>query len=294
MSRLSPHFAHRSFAALVALLAATVVAGCSVPAPEGDAPLRYRDLIFSGVTSTTGVAYGAAPLADGSTQQLTMDLYQPTGDTERYRPVMIWIHGGYFRYGSSSDTDVTTLAKRFAQRGYVTASLNYRLLGTNCSAENFEDGCTTAAFAASSDAKAAVRWFRAHADEYRIDPDAIAIGGSSAGAITSILVASTANSAGDSGNPGYSNAVNCAVSISGALPTNLTFGKGDAPILFWHGTADTIVPYDWAVDNVDYMNSHGLIAVLRNVTGAGHVPFATYGDDMDEQARNFVFRAMGL
>jgi acetyl esterase/lipase len=293
---MSPRAPRRVCAGLLAFVAAALLAGCTVPAPEGAAPLRHRDLLFTDLSVQKGVAYGQAPLTDGTPQQLTMDTYQPAGDTARDRPLIIWAHGGSFRAGSSSATDVTTFARRFAQRGYVSASINYRLLATDtvCAGANYADSCTTAALGAAEDFKAAIRWFRAHADEYRIDPNAIVIGGTSAGAIAAVLASATSNTPGASGNPGYSNQVNAAISISGGSPTNLIFGKTDAPILFWHGTADTTVPYTWATSNVEAMIDTNLIAILRNVQGAGHVPFAQYGDDMDEQARNFAFRVLGL
>ncbi|MBO9533425.1 MAG: alpha/beta hydrolase [Solirubrobacteraceae bacterium] len=281
--------------ALLAVAATVLVAGCTVPAPEGAAPLRYRDLIYT-ESVTKNVTYGQAALADGTQQTLTMDIYQPTGETEKYRPVIIWAHGGSFAVGSSTSGDVVTLATRAARRGYVSASINYRLLakGVTCAGANYPDVCVNAAFAASDDLKAAVRYFRAHAEELRIDPDAIIVGGTSAGAIAAVLTAATPNSAGASGNPGFPQKVNAAISISGGSPTNLIFGKGDAPILFWHGTADNVVPYSWATSNVEAMTDKNLIAILRNVQGAGHVPFSQYGDDMDEQARNFAYRVLGL
>ncbi len=273
---------------LLALVTAVLVAGCTVPPPEGAAPLRYRDLIFNDVSVTKDVVYTQAPAVGGGTQPLTMDVYQPAGDTETARPVIIWAHGGYFAAGSSTNTDVATLARNFAQRGYVAVSINYRLLaaGLGCNGDKWTGGCIDAAFAAADDLQAAVDYVAAHTTELRVNRGEIAVGGTSAGAIAAVLVSATGATGGKD--------VSAAVSISGGVPPIVKVGDGVAPVLFWHGTADTVVPYSWAVSNVQAMNQGQQIAILRNVKGAGHVPFAQYGTDMDEQSRNFLYRALGL
>src|SRR5947207_319348 len=78
------------------------------------------------------------------------------------------------------------LAPIYAKLGYVFASSNYRLLtahGCNATSGVAPD-CYAAAVAAIHDAQAAVRWLRANAAQYRIDPNRIGVGGESAGAIT--------------------------------------------------------------------------------------------------------------
>src|SRR4051812_16386227 len=80
---------------------------------------RYLDYIFP-VTMTT-VTYSLP-------YSLQMDIYQPTGDTSSARPLIILAHGGSFISGTKSDDPtIDSLCKRFAERGYVTASIDYRL-----------------------------------------------------------------------------------------------------------------------------------------------------------------------
>ena len=111
------------------------------------------------------------------------------------------------------------LANTFAKLGYVSASINYRLLATSpCSGSNVSANCITAAMAAQHDAQAAVRWFRANASTYGIDPTRIGIGGSSAGAVTAIEVGINSDDPGDSGNPGFSSKVGGFMSLSGGIP----------------------------------------------------------------------------
>ena len=85
-------------AAIVAgLLALTAPGG---PAGAQAAGVRYRDAVFTDVSVTEAIAYGAAPDEDGNQQTLLLDLYQPTGDTATNRPTMILAHGGGFAEGS--------------------------------------------------------------------------------------------------------------------------------------------------------------------------------------------------
>jgi acetyl esterase/lipase len=86
---------------------------------------RYLDTIFPDVTTISNVVYTTT--AGGSSDTLLLDIYQPTADTACLRHLVIWVHGGAFFQGSKNDGDVEFLSKRFAQRGYVCASINYRL-----------------------------------------------------------------------------------------------------------------------------------------------------------------------
>ena len=86
------------------------------------------------------------------------------------------------------------------------------------------------------DADASIAWLRAHSDEYRIDPQAIAAGGYSAGAVNSLNLAYLP---GELGPP--TSRIAAAISIAG-----LTVGtpeKGEPPSLVLHGLDDTVVPY---------------------------------------------------
>ena len=202
------HRRPRPLHALVpALLALALLAGCTVSRPEGPSPLRYRDAVFTAVDRTNDIQYGSAPDRAGNPEALKLDLYQPSGDTIAKRPVLIWIHGGGFIQGDKASG--STIATYFAKLGYVTASINYRLLAPGgCAGEReLPPGCEEAALGAQHDAQAAVRWFRAHAAQYRIDPERIASGGGSAGAITSILAGTHSEDPGDSGNPGFSSRI---------------------------------------------------------------------------------------
>jgi acetyl esterase/lipase len=258
-----------------------------VAKPAGASPLRYRDAVFPRVSVTRDIQYGTAPDAAGNPVPLTLDLYAPTGDRVRSRPAVEWIHGGGFRTGSKSNRNVVELATAFAQRGYVAVSINYRLLaaGVVCGGTTpTPPACVGAAVAARDDAQVAVQWLRANAKRLRIDPHRVAAGGTSAGAVTSLLLAT--------GPTDRSTAIGAAVSISGTLPGG-QFTKADAPTLFFHGTADRTVPYAGGRATADAMAAAGIPVVFETLQGAGHVPWQ-YRSRYITQSAYFFYHHLGL
>jgi predicted esterase len=275
------------------LVAAALMAGCTIPRPPGDAPLRYRDVVFDGVSKSADLRYGTAPDLQGNPVPLKLDLYQPTGDTVARRPVIVWVHGGGFSGGDKiSGADWATA---FARRGYVAVSLGYRLLATGpCGGSGpVPEHCYTAAYAAQHDAQAAVRWLRSHAAFLGIDPDRIAMAGESAGAVTSLLVGWRSDDPGTSGNPGQPSHIRAAISVAGGLPINDHIGAGDAPAMFFHGTSDPTVPLSWAASNVTEMFRRGLLAPIRTFD-AGHSLFAQHRNTIHEQSDYFLYFMMDL
>ena len=146
---------------------------------------------------------------------------------------------------------------------------------------------------AQHDAQAAVRFLRANAATYGIDPTRIAIKGVSAGAITALHVGFNPEDPGTSGNPEFPSTVRAAVSISGAKKLG-TADAGDASSLLLHGTDDTVVPYQWAVDTYDEATAAQLTTYLTSFDGSGHAPYSDHGTEMFEQTRNFLYWEMDL
>jgi acetyl esterase/lipase len=136
--------------------------------------------------SWTDVAYANASSAE------KMDIYLP--DTTGPYPVIIVIHGGGFSGGDKNGQELNSIKEAALNRGYAVVSINYRL-------------SSEAKFPAQiNDVKAAIRYIRANADKYNINPDEIAVMGSSAGA----YLAALAGTSGDvkelqDSNLGYSN-----------------------------------------------------------------------------------------
>jgi predicted esterase len=280
---------------LAVVLSLSLLAGCTVPRPPGDSPLRYRDQVFTNFTVTRDLQYGSAPHQEtGNPVALRLDIYQPTGDTETRRPVLIWVHGGGYSAGDKASGVATDIGPTFARLGYVVASINYRLISSGCGGSNIGPECVIAAFNAQHDAQAAVRWLRANAAAYRIDPTRIAMGGESAGAITSTLVGLRPDDPGDSGNPGFPSNIGAFVSISGGFPGGVFASAGDAPGLLFHGTADGIVPSQWSVDTAVAMLRVGVPAFLQLQEGAGHVPYVQFRNLFVEQTDYFLYAFLDL
>ncbi|MFP4500779.1 MAG: alpha/beta hydrolase fold domain-containing protein [Candidatus Hydrogenedentota bacterium] len=123
--------------------------------------------IPEGVVERTDIDYGREGV------EPLLDLYYPA-NIEEPAPGLIFIHGG--SWSSGGKTDYKLYTTHFAKLGYVTASISYRLKGE-------------AKYpAAIEDAKCAVRWMRAHAEQLHVDPERIAVIGGSAGGHLSMLV----------------------------------------------------------------------------------------------------------
>lgn len=219
--------------------------------------VRYKDEVFTEFDAQKNLSYSSK---GGRDYQL--DLYEPKGDVEVQRPAVIWIHGGGFVGGSKEI--MAPYAQSFAKRGYVAITINYRL----------EEGQPVPVLKnmpdlsgfikqdlvknAETDAQTAVRWLRTNAQTYRVDPDKIFVGGSSAGAITALLVGYDYENAPSSEYPGVAQAVSGVVSIAGATdPTTLS--KDDPRLIMFHGDQDRVVPYSFALKVKDVAVDLGII-----------------------------------
>jgi acetyl esterase/lipase len=256
---------------------ASSAAACDAPAAPTP-PGRYLEEVFGAVDVTRDLQYGAAPDEDGVTEPLRLDLFQPAGDTSTLRPAIVWVHGGGFSGGNRGLEEGN--ATSFAQRGYVTVSISYRLRSGDIG---------QAITDAKHDAQAAVRWLRSHATEYGIDPDRIAIGGTSAGAITALLVGNDPEDPGTSGNPGFRSDVQAAVSISGF---GGSYSPGDPPAILFHGTADRTLPYPLAVSTCDEIRRAGNVCELHTYEGAGHILYVSYREEIQAKIAEFLHRQL--
>jgi acetyl esterase/lipase len=234
----------------------------------GVSSCRYVDPDF-GFVKTADVVYGDGINENGELEQLKLDLYTPSGDTATDRPVVIWAHGGGFRMGDKMSGGAW--AREFAMRGYVGASINYRMDEDAGEIRHPLDAYEMQRiFWAVSDMKAAIRWFRANAASLGVDPNRIAVAGASAGAVMALSTAVTHDEPGDTGdNPGFSSAVCTAISVSGATEPTLV-DVGDAGAIFFHGETDTVVPTNLAYATRDAMIDAGLPTEFHLFEGEGH------------------------
>ena len=158
-------------------LGLTVLAGLSLTAaalaqfgglpPGGFGGPDAAPRVPSGVNTLHDLAY----VPNGHPRQ-KLDLYLPPGGGAK-RPLIVYVHGGAFMFGDKSSG---LMPMRLLTKGYAIASLDYRLSGD-------------ALFPAQiQDCKAAVRWLRAHAAQYRLDPARFVAWGESAGANLAALL----------------------------------------------------------------------------------------------------------
>ena len=154
--------------------------------------------------------------------------------------------------------------------------------------------CVTAIIQAREDAQTAVRFLRESAATYGIDPNRIAIGGSSAGAITALNVGYSPENPGPGEHQGPSSAVRAVQSLSGAAILSEPANAGDAPALLFHCTDDWLVGYDLATATVTNATNAGLLAVLRTWEGRCHVPFRDHRDQIINETANFFYWQLDL
>jgi predicted esterase len=279
----------------VALSLVLLATGCDpLATPEGEAPLRYRDDVFPTVTVTRDITYGSAVDQEGQNVTLRLDLYQPAGDTVASRPAIVWVHGGSFCCGSKTSGELVDQANAFGRQGFVSVSIDYRLSEDGCRPGADIVVCVTSIHHAREDAQTAVRFLRANATRYRIDPTRIAIGGSSAGAITALNVGYSPENPGPGDHQGHSSAVRAVQSISGAQLASGPINARDAPALLFHNSSDPLVSYSWAQSTVDSAKAAGLLAILRTWEGSGHVPYSQHRTQILTETRNFFYSQMDL
>ncbi len=172
------------------------------------------------ITRTEGIRFGEA-----GGKPLLLDAVYPQGKPERPRPAVIWVHGGGWAFGTREDR---WMSPYLATHSFFAISVDYRLSGE-------------AKFAAQiHDVKAAIRWLRANADEYGVDPDHIGIWGDSAGGHLASLAGVTGDLPeleGDSGSPGYSSRVqavaagNSPSDFLGSIGGEMARTDPDAPVI---------------------------------------------------------------
>lgn len=160
---------------------------------------RYLDPVFEEVKLTSDVTYASnisiEPIILGESEtpelvELKMDIYEPMGDSESSRPVVIMAHAGDFLppfvnqspYGNKADFAVAETCRQLAKRGYVAISIQYRL-GFNPFGPEIElkSGVLQASYRLTQDLRTAVRFIRKTAAEdgnpYGVNPDWVAVGG---------------------------------------------------------------------------------------------------------------------
>jgi acetyl esterase/lipase len=243
---------------------------------------RYQKELFSNVEVKRDLLYGKAKgywtnspysddpyittlskglvkaFKDPELLDLKLDVYYPKTDVFKNRPLVMLIHGGAFYIGSKESAAEAALATSLAKRGYLVASIDYRL-GFKLTPSDVE----LSAYRAIQDAHAALRFLAHNATGLGIDPEQVYVGGTSAGAVASLNVAFMTNDERperiveanralsltkieESGNKYAENfKIKAVANMWGAVSDLDIIDKTEKiSVLSIHGTADGVVPYD--------------------------------------------------
>lgn len=251
------------------------------------APAQKAPNVPANVVFESGIEY-----SNPDDQHLKLDMARPKEGSGPF-PAILCIHGGGFRSGTRDGYD--GLCIKLAEKGYVAVTITYRL------APKYPFP------AAVYDSKAAVRWLRANAAKYKIDPERIGVTGGSAGGHLAQFLGVTGDVKefeGDGGNPAQSSKVSCVVNVYGPSDFTKSYGKSvdaaevlplflggnlekarplhirasplywvtpnAAPTLCIHGTDDKYVAHEQAVWLIDKLKAANVEAELITLEGAGH------------------------
>ncbi|MGH1432877.1 MAG: T9SS type A sorting domain-containing protein [Lewinella sp.] len=247
----------------IPLLVLGAISFANAQAYPGCDDIRYRTDVFTEVQSTLGLSYGSGTTIAGNTQELFLDVYEPVGDEQAIRPVIILAFGGSFISGERED--LAGLCESYARRGFVAVSIDYRLYDLPLIPFPTSDEMRDVVVRSISDFKAAIRYMRedaATSNTFRVDPDMVFIGGVSAGGIAAahtavldetddidadllaLIEANGGFTGNSSDNTEYSNEVQGYISLSGALNDASWMDENDPPFASVHDDMDIVVPYN--------------------------------------------------
>lgn len=261
---------------LTAVFLAIAFTGVSMGQSLGEPVRSVMESDNKTITVTEDIRY-----KDGESDAWKLDLAMPANFGDELRPALVIVHGGGWRGGSKSVDVYQKMMVDYAQLGYVTININYRLLG-----EADFPACI-------EDVKTAVRWLRAHAEQYQVDPDRIGAYGHSAGAHLAMMLGMAPESAGLEGEGwnDYSSMVN--VVAAGSPPTELGrdtpmtkeewwpigYIGGDHPPMFLiQGTEDPVVRPEMTEDFVEKMKDAGAEIEYMELEGEHGV---AYNEQLD-------------
>ncbi len=243
------------------------------------------------VALTADLVYGHGYVSAGdgeyTLRPLYFDLLAPTDHPEPDKPALLMVHGGSFEEGSKDDEDLVMVADKIAATGYVCFLIDYRLAGDDPPAPDWLSKITLpspdAMHAAFVDTKAALRYIRANADSYGIDPDRIALWGESAGAIAVLAAGLSDDDRFVTDGPefpipgqNYPDTpmdTTCIVDCWGTADFFLEeFDAGDPPIMIFHGSNDFTVGLSLApaINIRDKCEEFGIPHRYYPLWGEGH------------------------
>ena len=270
-------------------------------APTVKLNTTYEVNITEDITYAEGLSHDSWNSANTSVVPLFMDSYVPDNNLQN-RPLLMLIHGGGFSGGSKQQEALVAMAIYYASRGFVVFSIDYRLRGDKGTIpQEWIDATTNvdpaeldqlyAMYPAHRDAKAALRWIIANADNYHINTDYITVGGGSAGAITSIglgvselgdykdEISVSGDNTLSTTNPSQTYEVktildfwgsNVSIEILESIYGYQRFDQNDPALFIAHGTEDPTVPFSSAEDLKTIWETNEIDFVYYPLEGRGH------------------------
>lgn len=230
-------------------------------------------------TVQSNLVYGKGEVDGGGTFiDLALDLYIPD-DATQPRPLIVMIHGGGFAIGSKNDGPVVAYSKRYAEHGFVVASIDYRLAESNPVASarvnalkervggSFASADVRAFVAAVDDVLTALECLQMRED---VDPQRTVLWGTSAGAQTALIAGYALDDYGITRPP-----VAAVIELGGgfydlSLGTPFDDPESDPALFVAHGTLDSTAPYSLAVEIDRWARAAGLPLDLHPIEGADH------------------------
>ena len=282
-------------------------------------PGPYEVITYEDVVYASGLAHTQTS-TEASAVPLKLDVYCPDRESTD-RPVLMFIHGGGFTGGIKHKPEIVEMGNYYASRGWVYVSIDYRTteeLGDvdgksqeemvdyyrgiapqawiEHALENVESSKqlqqSVAMYAAQRDSKAALRWVVANADTYNIDVDQIAVGGASAGSITTIalgisdagdfrdeitldddptLATTNLNETYDVKSMVYFWGSNVKIELYNTVYGVDRYDANDPELFMAHGDGnDPVTPYEGALVLQDTYEALGIHSELVTLEGHGH------------------------
>ncbi len=181
--------------------------GCRYYGPDDIGEARSR-FALPGVLDPAEIPNSVPDIRYGALESQLLDLYYPDAGEGPF-PLIFYVHGGGWILGSRRDSSIACILSGALEKGFAVASVEYRLSPKTRFPENLYD------------VKTAVRWARANAAEYRLDPARFGMAGDSAGGYFTLMLAATAGVPALEGEqygwPGVSSAIQAAVDFYGPV-----------------------------------------------------------------------------
>ena len=216
---------------------------------------RFKTDIFTSMDSNVNIRYGEAKNIKNEMETLMLDVFMPSADTMKKRPLIVFIHGGGFQNGNRKVSITQRTVRQFVPKGYVVSCISYRL-GIEDPKSNKD--YAEAMYRAQQDARTAIRFLKANATRWNIDTAQVFVCGTSAGAMTSLALAYMDEQEvpkevninkwgpleGNNENNAYSSKVKAVMNLWGSMIDYRWINQGDVPLYNTAGTEDKTVPYD--------------------------------------------------